>query len=172
MVGYQSVEARRERLSRQAVDTYSLVAEIDGRVVGSLGLHLEAAPRRRHCGSIGMGVHDNVQGRGVGTALMAATTDLADNWLGLQRIELSVYTDNAPALHLCKIAHKVRRCAHNLRSLAHITCAILTLASLPDLFVPTYGPFLALRGAHGAPRADGWAHLTCANGRISAPYVR
>jgi putative acetyltransferase len=97
---YQSVEARRERLARQEPETYSLVAEIDGRVVGSLGLHPESSPRRRHCGGIGMGVHDDVQGHGVGTALMAAMVDLADNWLGLRRIELSVYTDNAPAIHL------------------------------------------------------------------------
>ena len=61
---------------------------------------------------------------------------------------------------------------HITCAVAHLTCAILTLASLPDLFLPTYGPFLALRGHHGAPRADGWAHLMCANGRISAPYVR
>jgi len=97
---YQSSEARRERLARQAPETYSLVADIDGRVVGSLGLHLESPPRRRHCGSIGMAVHDDAQGRGVGGALMAAMVDLADNWLGLRRIELSVYTDNAPAIHL------------------------------------------------------------------------
>jgi putative acetyltransferase len=31
---------------------------------------------------------------------MAAMIDLADNWLGIHRIELSVYTDNAPAVHL------------------------------------------------------------------------
>ena len=47
-----------------------------------------------------MGVHDRFQGRGVGSALMAAMTDLADNWLGLHRIELTVYADNAPAVHL------------------------------------------------------------------------
>jgi putative acetyltransferase len=31
---------------------------------------------------------------------MAALIDLADNWLGLHRIELTVYVDNAPAIHL------------------------------------------------------------------------
>ncbi len=98
---YQSVEARRERMAHQTEpDAYSLVAEVDGRVVGSLGLHVETAARRRHCGSIGMGVHDDFQGRGVGTALMSALVELADCWLGLERIELSVYTDNAPAVHL------------------------------------------------------------------------
>jgi putative acetyltransferase len=99
---YQSVEVRRARLAQQAADVYSLVAELDGRVVGSLGLHLESSPRRRHCGGIGMAVHDDFQGRGLGTALLAAILDLADRWLGLRRIELSVYTDNAAAIHLYK----------------------------------------------------------------------
>jgi putative acetyltransferase len=31
---------------------------------------------------------------------MEALLDLAFNWLGLQRIELTVYADNAPAVHL------------------------------------------------------------------------
>ena len=47
-----------------------------------------------------MAVHDNYQGRGVGSALMAAMLELADNWLGLRRIELEVWADNARAVHL------------------------------------------------------------------------
>lgn len=81
-------------------NAHHLVAEIDTRVVGSLGLHTETSPRQRYIGSIGMTVHDDFQGRGVGTALMTAMIDLADNWLGLHRIELHVYTDNALAVHL------------------------------------------------------------------------
>jgi putative acetyltransferase len=96
----RSLEERRERFAQRTAETHSLVAELDGRVVGNLGLHLETPLRRRHCGSIGMAVHDDFQGRGVGNALMVAMIDLADNWLGLRRIELSVYTDNAPAIHL------------------------------------------------------------------------
>jgi putative acetyltransferase len=85
-----------------AVDanTHSLVAEVEGRVVGTLGLHVAAAPRRRHVGEIGMAVHDAFRGRGVGTALLAAALDLADNWLDLRRLELHVYADNAPAVRL------------------------------------------------------------------------
>ena len=96
---YRSVASRRERMVEEA-NAHYLVAEINGRVVGSLGLHTETSPRRRHVGSIGMTVHDNFQGQGVGTALMTAMTDLADNWLGLRRIELHVYTNNEPAVHL------------------------------------------------------------------------
>ena len=95
----RSVAERRERLAQQA-DVHSLVAEVDGRVVGTLGLHVEANPRRRHCGSIGMAVHDGFQGRGVGTSLLAAAIDLADHWLGLRRLELHVYPNNASGILL------------------------------------------------------------------------
>jgi L-phenylalanine/L-methionine N-acetyltransferase len=52
----------------------------------------------RHVGSIGMAVRDDWQGKGVGTALMEAALDLADNWLNLTRIELRVYVDNAAGI--------------------------------------------------------------------------
>ena len=47
-----------------------------------------------------MAVGDDWQGQGIGTALLQAAVDLADNWLNLQRLELEVYTDNEPALRL------------------------------------------------------------------------
>lgn len=47
-----------------------------------------------------MSVRDDWQGKGAGTALMQAMVDLADKWLNLSRLELEVYTDNTPAIHL------------------------------------------------------------------------
>jgi putative acetyltransferase len=47
-----------------------------------------------------MAVRDDWHGRGVGTALLAAVVDLADNWIGYSRLELTAYTDNAAALAL------------------------------------------------------------------------
>jgi putative acetyltransferase len=47
-----------------------------------------------------MVVRDDFQGQGVGTALLQAALDLADNWLNLLRLELEVYTDNEPAVRL------------------------------------------------------------------------
>jgi L-phenylalanine/L-methionine N-acetyltransferase len=98
---YRSLEWRKEWLAPNA-NMHHLVAEIEGRVVGSLGLHLATSPRQRHMAGVGMTVHDDFQGQGVGAALLAAILDLADNWLGLRRVELHVYTDNAPAIHLYK----------------------------------------------------------------------
>ena len=99
----QSVEGVRKRFfSETREGLYHLVACIDEEVVGHLGLETFTRPRRRHAGEIGMAVRDDWQGRGVGTALMEAALDLADNWLGLTRIELGVYTDNAAGVALYK----------------------------------------------------------------------
>jgi putative acetyltransferase len=96
---WQPFDQFRERFVQVQPDAHRLVAVVDGRVVGNLGLHLEHS-RRRDCAWIGMSVHDDYQGRGVGTALMAAMIELSDGWLALRRIELDVWTDNAPAIHL------------------------------------------------------------------------
>jgi putative acetyltransferase len=47
-----------------------------------------------------MAVRDDFQRRGVGSALLAAAIDLADNWIGYARLEQTVYTDNAAAIAL------------------------------------------------------------------------
>jgi putative acetyltransferase len=98
-----SAQMWRERLSEPPDGLFSLVACVEEEVVGSLGL--ETSPTRwrmRHVATIGMAVRDDWQGRGVGTALMEAALDLADNWLGLSRVELTVYTDNAAAFRSAK----------------------------------------------------------------------
>jgi putative acetyltransferase len=47
-----------------------------------------------------MMVRDDWHGKGVGTAMMRAVIDLADKWLNLARIELTVFTDNQSAIAL------------------------------------------------------------------------
>jgi putative acetyltransferase len=56
--------------------------------------------RQLHVATLGLGVHDAWTGRGIGTALLTALIDSADNWLGIWRLQLVVYVDNAPALRL------------------------------------------------------------------------
>jgi L-phenylalanine/L-methionine N-acetyltransferase len=96
-----SAEMWRKRLSEKPEGIYALVACIDDEVVGDLTLETHPTLwRRRHVGQIGMAVRDDWQGKGVGTALMEAALDLADNWLNLTRLELTVYTDNAAGIAL------------------------------------------------------------------------
>jgi putative acetyltransferase len=98
---YPSVEMWRKRLAEPPEGMFGIVACIDDQVVGHLNIHTSPdRPRRRHAGQIGMVVRDDFQGQGVGTALLQAAIDLADNWLNLRRLELEVYTDNEPAVRL------------------------------------------------------------------------
>lgn len=96
---YTSLDTRQRRNAATPDNLTKLVAAIGGKVVGSI--YLDAGEgRRRHVGAIGMAVHDAFAGQGVGTALMQAALDLADNWLNLRRVELHVYADNARAIGL------------------------------------------------------------------------
>ena len=79
-----------------------LVAEADGTIVGIAALHVSARTRERHTAGIGLNVHAAHQRKGIGKALMEAILDIADNWLKLKRVELSVFTDNEPAIALYK----------------------------------------------------------------------
>jgi putative acetyltransferase len=98
---YPSHEQWRQRLAKTGDGTYHLVAVAGDRVVGMLSVHtFPERPRRHHVGVIGITVHDEWQGKGVGTALMRAGVDLADKWLNLTRLELEVYTDNESAIRL------------------------------------------------------------------------
>ncbi len=91
-----------ERLAAKAPGKFALVACIDDKIVGNAGMMIEQNLRRRHVASFGIGVDSAFQGRGIGSALIAAVVDLCDNWLGIQRIELTVYADNEGAIALYK----------------------------------------------------------------------
>ena len=96
---YQSLEHVRTFVESRPAGHVALVALIGNEIVGSAGLD-PLAGRRSHAGQLGMGVHDDHVGQGIGTALLRALLDTADNWLNLRRLELTVYVDNAPAIAL------------------------------------------------------------------------
>ncbi len=96
-----SREAWRKRLAEPVEGDYLLVACINGEVVGNAGLHQSSKrPRRAHAMWVGMTVREDLQGKGVGTALMQALVDLADGWLNVFRLELTVFVDNKRAIAL------------------------------------------------------------------------
>ena len=98
-----SLEMWKKRMYEWPAGDHMLVAEVDGKVVGNLGLHAAAKSlRRRHAGALGMSVHDAWHGKGIGSALMTAALDMADNWLQFTRLELTVFVDNAAAIALYK----------------------------------------------------------------------
>lgn len=90
---FQRLETTRKWLEALGPEATVLVATINEEIVGNAGL-LRHAGRRGHSAAIIMGI------QGIGTAFMAELIDIADNWLDLKRLELTVYVDNAPAIRL------------------------------------------------------------------------
>lgn len=95
------LEQSRRFLEQMDANQHEFVAVLpDGTVAGACGLTVNANPRLRHSGSVGLFVRADWQGRGAGTALLKAVLDLADHWLMLVRVELEVFSDNEGAIRL------------------------------------------------------------------------
>ncbi|MCD4686808.1 MAG: GNAT family N-acetyltransferase [Anaerolineae bacterium] len=84
---YTSRDASRDRLENLPDTLRMLAAVVDGKVVGQLGIHM-ASGRRAHSVYLGMMVHADFQGRGVGTALMEAAVNLCERWLNITHMAL------------------------------------------------------------------------------------
>lgn len=98
---YESFETVRKWAEPRSPRDLHLVAEANGRAVGAAALR-PFYGRRAHAAEFWIAVHDEVAGRGVGSQLLAAVIDTADNWINVLRIEMTVFTDNERAIALYK----------------------------------------------------------------------
>ena len=98
---FASREQTRQWIAGMPEGSIQTVALLDGKLVGTAGI-IALKGRRNHVGAIWMAVHDEFQNRRIGSALMAALIDAADNWLNLRRLELTVYVDNDAGVALYK----------------------------------------------------------------------
>jgi putative acetyltransferase len=103
----ESLQKNEDFLRNLDANSYVFVAITDAglgeeKVIGMAGLTVYANPRQRHNAGIGMMVHKDYQGQGIGKRLLETLLDMADNWLMLVRVELGVYTDNEKAIGLYK----------------------------------------------------------------------
>ena len=98
-VGYRSPEQLAAWYERRLKGGVNVCAIIDERMVGHAGLEVHRSSRA-HCAHLGLAVHDAYRGRGVGAALLQGLIDCADASLGLRRIDLTVFSDNTPAIAL------------------------------------------------------------------------
>lgn len=156
-IPHRGLEFWRSFYKQRDPDGVELVAEVDGRAVGHLGILTNHAPRRKHVASFGICVHPDFQGRGVGKALMAELVHLADNWLNLIRVELSVASDNANAIRLYEKFGFVAegearfdiftagRYTHSLR-MARLHPRQSSLHGLDQVAEPTAGPAISSSG--------------------------
>jgi len=86
-------------LSGQKKGDPRIIAVAAGEVVGWCDIGRHFFPTHAHRGSLGMGIIPAFRGRGLGFRLI--TKALNEAWSAkFSRVELSVYTDNAPAIAL------------------------------------------------------------------------
>ena len=93
------LEQRVKSLTDLSEDDHYMIAEKAGEVVGLAGLTVGKG-RVRHSGHIFVYVAAANQGQGIGTRLVQTLLDLADQWLLLRRVELTVLTENEEAKRL------------------------------------------------------------------------
>ena len=96
---FHSPQEVAEWIEKAPSSNLDVVAMKGALLIGAAGLW-RFTGRQSHVGGLGMNVHDAWIGRAVGTALLKALLDAADNWLGIRRLQLTVYVDNAPAIRL------------------------------------------------------------------------
>src|SRR5579884_2242981 len=93
------LEQRIKSISELGENDHYMVAERAGQVVGVAGLTVGTG-RLRHSGYLFVYVAAEHQGQGIGTRLLQSLLDLADQWLLLRRVELTVLTENEGAKRL------------------------------------------------------------------------
>ena len=92
-------EQRRERLASLGPDEHWFVAEANGEAIGLAGLSVGMG-RLRHSGHVFLFVAREYHRQGVGTRLLEKLLDVADRWLLLRRVELTVVAENERAWRL------------------------------------------------------------------------
>ncbi|PHM37248.1 hypothetical protein Xmau_03942 [Xenorhabdus mauleonii] len=129
-----SYETWRERLQKNKTKgIIDFVAEIEGKVVGTIGIFTFENPRSKHVVSFGIGIDENYFGKGVGSKLVGFVIDYAFNWLGSIRIELDVFSDNERAIALYKKFGFEKEGIARMQALRNGQyCDVMTMALLND----------------------------------------
>lgn len=133
---YVTEEHWREHMS-PSEQRINLVADLDGRAVGHLALLPRQKQREKHIADLAISIHSQYHGQGIGSQLMVAALDLADNWLNMIRLELQVYSDNEAGIRLYQKYNFVTEGEHKYASFSNgryrhlLTMARLRLPTQP-----------------------------------------
>ncbi|MBS7632006.1 GNAT family N-acetyltransferase [Candidatus Bathyarchaeota archaeon] len=90
-------EAIREVRKREGI---TIIAETNGKAVGMAHLVKGKYEKNRHVAFLGMSVAKKYRGRGFGTAMMNYLLEWTEKQRGLEKISLSTFSTNLPAMKL------------------------------------------------------------------------
>jgi RimJ/RimL family protein N-acetyltransferase len=93
-------ETRWIKEHREKRDWLTIVAEVDGKLIGLLNFKAEARKRLAHRGMFGISIRKEWRGRGVGEAVLRALLDWATKNPRIEKVSLAVLADNANAIAL------------------------------------------------------------------------
>jgi len=79
-----------------------IIAEIEGKIVGTLNFSGGARPRTMHTGEFGVSVLKEYWGNGIGTELIKYLIEWCKNSNVIRKINLRVRRDNYSAIHVYK----------------------------------------------------------------------
>ncbi|CAG0934106.1 phosphinothricin acetyltransferase [Planctomycetaceae bacterium] len=85
---------------REKRDWLTIVAEVDGKLIGMLNFKAELRKRLAHRGMFGISIRKQWRGRGVGEAVLRALLDWATKNPRIEKVSLAVLADNANAIAL------------------------------------------------------------------------
>ncbi|MBQ5399712.1 MAG: GNAT family N-acetyltransferase [Treponema sp.] len=86
----------------ESANEIEIVAEIDGKIVGTAGIECVGAKEKtRHRAVFGIGIDKNYWGLGIGGAMLGACVECAKS-AGYSQLELDVVAENGRALSLYK----------------------------------------------------------------------
>ncbi|MNT45409.1 putative N-acetyltransferase YycN [compost metagenome] len=99
-----------------------------GKVVGWCDIFPADNPTQSHRGGLGMGLYANYRGQGIGAKLVSSSLNQAKQF-GLEKVELSVFTNNTGAVKLYKsLGFKEEGLIKNYRKLDGVTFDCLLMA--------------------------------------------
>lgn len=120
------LQQRLDTIRQLTSDDHWFVAEVTGEVVGLAGLRVGQG-RTRHSGHIFLFVGRAHQSKGIGGRLLDALLDVADNWLMLRRVELTVFAENARAKALYE--------RHGFVVEGHLKMSVISEGALHDEYL-------------------------------------
>lgn len=123
---YPSEAWVRARVEGQHENTYSIVGTVENTPVAWANL-VRKTERRAHCGVIDISVRDDHHGQGIGRAMLGELIRIADEALGLRRLELDVLTANTAAIALYE--------SLGFQKEGRLRGALLTQGVLQDLWI-------------------------------------
>lgn len=77
-----------------------LIAEQNGAIIGNVDLMINGRQMLKHTGYIGMGIQEDWQGQGIGTAMFKILIDWVDNNPDIEILWLQAFSNNEKGLRL------------------------------------------------------------------------